>query len=210
MIFKKLKLIAFVISIGLLSSCASLVESIGPSSNDMIFDLIAISENEVKGRKVNFNLSVNVPRSSQVLNNEKILVKPRPSVIQYYRQIAWSDRIPKLVHRRLLQAFEDSKRVRSVGARADGFDSQYDLLIEIRDFQIEPSEKTPAKNGIQPLQVKVTFFAKLIYEQNAKVVRSTKITRIVEVGAETRQNIATAFNSAFGKATASLVKWTLK
>ncbi|NRA89270.1 MAG: membrane integrity-associated transporter subunit PqiC, partial [Rhizobiales bacterium] len=180
-----------------------------PVETSLIFDLVPIKADAVKGRPVRFSLSISQPRSSAILDSDKVVVRPLPVVIQYYENIIWSDRIPKLIHRRITQAFEDSGRIKSVGARADGFDSQYDLVLEIRDFQIEPSLQNVgvSKNA---LHAKVTIFAKLISERSARVLRSIKITEIVEIKLESRENIALAFNEAFKKTTISLVNWTLK
>lgn len=205
----RVSVVFMVVSLALLSGCASLVDSLTPVETAIIFDLIPLDENVVSGRRVGYSLSISEPRASAVVDSDKVLVRPSPVVIQYYGDIIWADRIPKLVHRRIVQAFEDSKRVRSVAARSDGFESQYDLLVEIRDFHIEPSLR---ENVVveKPIRVKVTFFAKLVSERAAKVVRSVKITKIVEVNVESRENIALAFNQAFSEATVSLINWTLR
>lgn len=208
--FSKLFSIGFMAAgLALLAGCASMVDSLTPTETALIFDLAPLDEAAVKGRRAGFSLSVSEPRAAAILDNDKVLVRPSPVVVQYYGDIIWADRIPKLVQRRVVQAFEDSKRVRSVAPRSDGFSSQYDLLIEIRDFHIEPSLR---ENPIvaKPIRVKVTFFAKLVSERAARVVRSQKITKTVEVMVENRENIALAFNQAFAEATVSLVNWTLR
>lgn len=208
--FSKLFLNMFmVITLGLLAGCASMVDSLTPTETSLIFDLAPLDDASVKGRRVGFNLSVSEPRAAMILDSDKVLVRPSPVVVQYYPDIIWADRIPKLVQRRVIQAFEDSNRVRSVAPRSDGFSSQYDLLLEIRDFNIEPSVRENA-NVANPIRVKVTFYAKLVSERSAQVVRSRKITKIVEVLVESRENIALAFNQAFAEATVSLVNWTLR
>lgn len=198
-----------VLMLALLAGCASMVDSLTPTETSLIFDLASIDEAAVKGRRVGFNLSVSEPRAAGILDNNKVLVRPSPVVVQYYADIIWADRIPQLVQRRIVQAFEDSERVRSVAPRSDGFNSQYDLLIEIRDFHIEPSLRETL-TASKPIRVKVTFFAKLVSERSSQVVRSQKITKIVEVAVETRENIALAFNQAFAEATVSLINWTLR
>lgn len=197
------------VALSLLAGCASMVDSLTPVETALIFDLAPIDEAAVKGGQPGFSLSVSEPRAAVILDSDKVLVRPSPVVVQYYRDIIWADRIPKLVQRRVVQAFEDSHRVRSVAARSDGFSSQYDLLMEIRDFHIEPSVRENANVG-KPIRVKVTFFAKLVSERAARVVRSVKITKIVEVPVESRENIALAFNEAFAQATVDLVNWTLR
>lgn len=204
-----LNVVFVMVGLSLLTGCASLVDSLTPVETALIFDLIPIEEEAVKGRNVRFSLSVSEPRAAAVLDNDKVLVRPSPMVIQYYGDIAWAERIPKLVHRRVVQAFEDSRRLRSIAPRSDGFEAQYDLLIEIRDFQIEPSVRENATVG-KPILVKVTFFAKLVSERSAKVIRSKKISTVVEIEVESREAIALAFNQAFAQATVDLVSWTLR
>lgn len=208
-ISKKISIIFMVVSLSLVAGCTSLVDSLTPVETAQIYDLMPLDAALTKGRSAGFSLSISDLRAAAVLDSDKFLVRPTPVAIQYYANIIWADRIPKLVHRRIVQAFEDSKRLRSVAPRSDGFDAQYDLLIEIRDFQIEPSLRENA--GVEkPIRVKVTFFAKLVSESSAKVVRSQKITKYVEVPIESRENIALAFNDAFSQATISLINWTLR
>lgn len=208
-ISKPLSIVFMTAGLALLTSCASMVDSLTPTETALIFDLAPLEEAAVKGRRAGFSLSVSEPRASVILDSDKVLVRPTPVVVQYYADIIWADRIPKLVQRRVVQAFEDSNRVRSVAPRSDGFSSQYDLLIEIRDFHIEPSLR---ENPIvtKPIRVKVTLYAKLVSESAARVVRSKKITKTVEVMVENRENIALAFNKAFAEATVALVNWTLR
>lgn len=208
-ISKHISMIFMVVSLSLVAGCTSLVDSLTPEETSQIFDLLPLDEAVVTGRRASFSLSVSEPRAAAVLDSEKVLVRPSAVLIQYYADIAWSDRIPRLVHRRIVQAFEDSRRLRSVGPRSDGFAANYDLLIEVRDFHIEPSLRENAVVA-KPIRVKVTFYAKLVSERSAKVVRAQKITTIVEVPIESRENIALAFNQAFAEATVSLINWTLK
>lgn len=197
------------IMFAILSGCSSLVSSLTPVETAKIFDIIPVQETLLKGQKVAYSLSLSEPKSSHILDSNKILVKPSPAVIQYYDNIIWSDRIPRLIHRRMIQAFEDSQRIRSVGARTDGLDTHYDLVMEIRDFHIEPSDRVDVTSK-NPIRVKVTIFSKLISERSARVVRSTKIIRVVEIEVETRENIALAFNKAFEGVAVSLLNWTLR
>lgn len=206
---KKLSYVFMAIMLSLLASCGSIADSLAPTETALIFDLQPLDEAAVSGRNVGFSLSVSEPRAATILDDDKVLVRPSPIEVQYYAGIAWADRIPKLVHRRVVQAFEDSRRLRSVAPRSDGFDAQYDLLVEIRDFQIEPSLRE--NSGVaNPIRVKVTFFAKLVSERSARVARSAKITKYVEVLDENRQNIALAFNAAYSQATIDLINWTLR
>ncbi|MGL1922152.1 MAG: ABC-type transport auxiliary lipoprotein family protein [Hyphomicrobiales bacterium] len=192
-----------------LVSCGSIADSLSPTATALIFDLMPIDAAAVSGRNSGYSLSVSEPRAATILDSDKILVRPSPIEIQYYGDMEWADRVPKLVHRRVVQAFEDSGRLRSVAPRSDGFDAKYDLLVEIRDFQVEPSLRE--NSGVaKPIRVKVTFFAKLVSERSARVLRSTKITQYVEIEAENRPNVAMAFNTAFTQATVALVNWTLR
>lgn len=215
-ISNKLSVIFILLAMSLLSGCASLMDSLTPVETASIYDLVPVKAARLGGPKVEFNLSISEPKSTNILSGEKVLVRPSPVIVQYYENIIWSDSITRLVHRRVIQAFEDSRRVVSVGARSDGFDTQYDLVMEIRDFHIEPSPKVVDEaiivdgQVVKPLRVKVSIFAKLIDEKAAQVVKSARISRTVEIEVESRENIALAFNQAFEKVAVSLVYWTLK
>lgn len=205
----KMSIIFLVTSMTLLSGCASLMDGLTSSEPAQIFDLLPLKSGSVGGKSVDFSLSISEPKAANILANNMILVRPSPVVVQYYDNILWSDNIARLVHRRMIQAFEDSKRVKSVGARADGYDTQYDLVMEIRDFHIEPSRRSDADN-LKPLRVNVSLYVKLVDEKTAQVIKSTRISRREEIYVDSPEEIALAFNKAFGKIAVSLVHWTLK
>ncbi|MCJ8324671.1 MAG: membrane integrity-associated transporter subunit PqiC [Rhizobiales bacterium] len=206
---KKLSIIFMAAVLSLLSGCASLMDGLTPVESSQIFDLLPLKSGSVTGKSVNFSLSISEPKAAKILSTDMVLVRPSPVVVQYYENILWSDNIARLVHRRMIQAFEDSQRVKSVGARADGFDTQYDLVMEIRDFHIEPSLRTDPDN-LKPLRVNVSLYVKLVDEKTAQVVKSTRISRREEIYVESAHEIALAFNKAFGKIAVSVVHWTLK
>jgi cholesterol transport system auxiliary component len=84
-----------------------------------------------------FQLVVNEPRAVRSLETDRILVKPGPAQISYYKDAVWSDRLPRLMQARLVEAFQNAGLVSAVGSRADRLDADIEMASELRAFQVE-------------------------------------------------------------------------
>jgi cholesterol transport system auxiliary component len=99
------------------------------------FDLRAPSE--VKpARGARAQLVVAEPSSVQVLDSDRIVVRPKVGEVSYLSGAQWADRLPKLVQARLIQTFENAKRIGSVGSPDDKLSADATLVTEIRTFEI--------------------------------------------------------------------------
>ena len=78
--------------------------------------------------------------------------------VSYYKGIAWSDRLPRLVQARIIETFQNSGAVK-VGERHIG---QYALVTDLRAFQIDVSSGKAF--------AEIEIFAKLINISSGKVV----------------------------------------
>ncbi|MEZ5800851.1 MAG: ABC-type transport auxiliary lipoprotein family protein [Nitratireductor sp.] len=58
-----------------------------------------------------------------------------PTEIEYLAKSQWSDRLPKVVQARLIEAFENTGRVRAVSKPGEGLVIDYQIVTDIRAFQ---------------------------------------------------------------------------
>ena len=81
------------------------------------FDLQAPTSFPTGIGSTNLQFAVTEPTVVGALDSERIVVRPMPMAITYLGKAQWSDRVPKLVQARLIDAFQNTGRVRSVGSR---------------------------------------------------------------------------------------------
>ena len=109
----------------------------------------------------------------------------------------WADNLPKLVQARVIQSFENANFLGSVNRPTDGVTADFQLLIDIRNFQVTT---TPSPTAEVELTAKIMDNAGKLVE--AKIFRVTQPVAPGEDGAA-----IAALDSAFGKAATDLVVW---
>ncbi|MGV8936755.1 MAG: ABC-type transport auxiliary lipoprotein family protein [Allorhizobium sp.] len=176
-----------------LSSCST------AAKNDT-FDLSAATSVNTSQNASRRQLLVPDPTALKALDSEQILVRVSPSEIQYLANSQWGDRLPRLVQSKLVEAFENSGRLGGVGKPGQGLAIDFQLVSDIRAFEIETAGGDRAV---------VEISAKLLNDRNG-TIKSQKVFRAV-MPARGSQNSAyvVALDGAFGKVSAEIIEWTL-
>ena len=137
------------------------------------------------------------PTAVLMLDTQKIVVRPKEPDTPSFQAARWSDSLPKLVQARLIQGFENSGYA-SVGRPADNLASDYQLMIDLRTFEITTE---PSPSAVVELSAKlVTGDGKI---KSTRVFRNALGTSLSDAGAA-----AGALNQAFGTVAKELVTWT--
>ena len=98
------------------------------------------------------------PTAVHALETNRLMVRPRADQVSYYKGIAWSDRLPRLVQARMIETFQNSGAVKAVSSST----GQYALVTDLRAFQIDvTSGKAYAE---------IEIFAKLVNTSSGKVM----------------------------------------
>ena len=177
----------------MLSACSS-VGGVKPLDT---YDLTAPDAVSAGPRKGKVQILVTEPQALKALDSENIVVRSGASQIQYLAGAQWSDRLPKIVQARLIQAFEKSGRFGGVGRPGEGLAIDYQIIADIRAFGIE--------DGVAVVEIG----AKLLNDRNG-VVRSSK-TFAASVRAGSGANaFVEALDQAFSGVAADLVAWAGK
>ncbi len=90
-------------------------------------------------RPAKFQLVVNEPSAVRSLETDRILVKSGQR-IAYYKGAAWSDRLPRLMQARMVEAFQNAGLVSAVGSRSDRLDADYELSTQVQAFQVNVNQ----------------------------------------------------------------------
>jgi len=156
---------------------------------------------QVSGRSArNRQILINEPTALKALDSEQIVIRPSPSAIEYLAKSQWSDRLPKIVQDKLVQAFENSGRLGGVGRPGDGLAIDYKIITAIRAFEIKADAGEHAV---------VEISAKVLNDRNG-VVLATKVFRATaRVSGSGNAAYVQSLDRAFEVVVQDLVGWTL-
>jgi cholesterol transport system auxiliary component len=192
---KTLRLLAAALAMsGVLTACAS----VGGSNKALdTYDLAVPSIEKAGKRNLNVQILVAEPQAVKILDSENIVVRNGPSSLAYLGGAQWSDRLPKLVQARLVQAFENSNRFGGVGRPGEGLAIDYQIITDIRAFEA-------GQGGDSSVVVEIT--AKLLNDRNGVVGSSKLFTATAPAGAGSA-GIVAALDSAFGQVSGEIIAW---
>ncbi|OOG67402.1 ABC transporter [Sinorhizobium sp. A49] len=194
------------------------VRKTGAKRSAMIFTLAALLAGCGAGAAVNdtFSLSsspvvegraatskqilVPEPTALKALDSDQIVIRLSGSELQYLSKAQWSDRLPRMVQAKLVQAFENTGKVGGVGKPGEGLAIDYQVISEIRSFEISTEGADTAV---------VEIFAKIVNDRNG-TVRAQKAFRAT-AGVKGTGNPAfiRALDQAFATVASEIVGWTL-
>lgn len=179
----------------LLSGCALLGGGAGPLDT---YELTAASPSAKRGRS-NRQILIAEPSALKAFDGENIVITPSPGVIQYLKGAQWADRLPKIVQARLAETFQRSGRFRGVGRPGEGLAIDYQVIVEIRSFEVRV-------NG--GAQANVELFARLLNDRNGVVRAERTFTASAPVSGTGNNAYISALDSAFGHVAVEIVDWT--
>ncbi len=141
------------------------------------------------------------PSALKALDSEQILVRVGGAEVQYLSKSQWSDKLPRMVQAKLVQAFENTGKLGGVGKPGQGLAIDYQIVTEIRAFEIDTVSR----------RAKVEISVKILNDKNGEV-RTQKVFAAaspVSSGA-TNPAFIKALDAAFTAAAAEIVDWTLR
>ncbi len=172
----------------------------GTAAKNDTYDLSApVSDSgpSAKGRQI----LVQQPTALQALNSEQIVIKVSSSEIQYLAKAQWSDKLPRMVQAKLVEAYENSGKLGGVGVPGQGLAIDYQVVTDIRAFEIRTG------GGSQAV---VEISAKILNDRNGSVRAQKVFSQTVPAGGGSNEAFVKALDRAFAGVTSEIVDWTLK
>ena len=154
---------------------------------------------------VNYQLVVSTPDAPQSLDTARIALARSPTTIDYFASSAWTDRAPVMVQDLLVESFENTRKIVSVGRDTSGLRADYVLLTDLRDFEARYYEGTN-----KPPQVRVRITAKLIKMPEREIIGGLDAVKLSDAERNDIDSIVAAFGEATGNAMKMIVQWTLR
>jgi len=140
------------------------------------------------------------PTAIKTLDSERIVIKPTSFTIQYLAESQWSDRLPRMVQLRLLQAFENTGKVGAVGVPGQGLAIDYQLVMEIRRFEVSVAGSPTAI---------VEISVKALDDRNGTVVGTRIFEQRSPLSGTANPDYVAALDRAFDAVSREIVDWTL-
>ena len=188
--------IAGVAAAFLLSSCALL-----PGGAPAPLDTFELSAPQIqsKARRSRIQILVAEPSALKALDGQNIVIKPSPATIQFLKGAQWADRLPRIVQARLAETFQRSGGFGGVGRPGEGLAIDYQILAEIRAFEVRVDGGGSAN---------VEIFVKLLNDRNGTVRASRNFEASAPLSVDGNEAYVAALDQAFGLVAAEILEWT--
>ncbi|MBP6014061.1 MAG: membrane integrity-associated transporter subunit PqiC [Alphaproteobacteria bacterium] len=152
---------------------------------------------------VSWQLVVEEPSTAKGIDTDRIAIAPSALEVKYFGGSRWADRAPRMVQQLLIQSFENTKKIVSVGRQSIGLRSDFVLKTELREFQ---AEKTAEGKTI----VRVRVNLKLVRPSLGQIVASESFESVKDSASEGVPDIVQAFDEGVGAVLKRAVAWTLR
>jgi len=196
---------AIAITLIAVSGCSSFIPGADRDPPEL-FDLSPKSTFAPNLPTVGWQLIVERPIAAAGLSSSRIALKRNALQLEYYAKTSWTDLAPKMVQTLMVESFENSRRIVSVGRESAGLRSDFVLKTELREFQAEYDNEA---KGTAP-RVRVRINAKLVIMPQRIIIAGMTIEKFITAKSNTMPAIVKAFDYALGKSLKGLVGWTLR
>jgi phospholipid/cholesterol/gamma-HCH transport system substrate-binding protein len=163
-----------------------------------VYDLTAVRRFPASPKSAQGQLVVPEPTVSVTLDSRKILIRSTAGEMSFLDDGQWSDNLPKLVQAKIIQSFENAGYLRGVARPFEGLTGDYQLLVDIRNFQLSISPEVPVAD--------IEFGAKIL-GSDGRIVDARMFHTTVPGKAMDAPAAAAVIDTAFGKAVTDLVAW---
>jgi cholesterol transport system auxiliary component len=152
---------------------------------------------------VTWQLVVEEPSTGKGIDTDRIAIAPSALEVKYLGGARWADRAPRLIQQLLIQSFENTGKIVSVGRQSIGLRSDFALKTELREFQ---AEKTAEGTTV----VRVRLNLKLVRPALGMIVASQSFESVKPAKSEDVPDVVDAFDEAVGAVLKRAVVWSMK
>ena len=160
------------------------------------FDL-GVPQAKVTHKASDVQIVVADPTALATLDSEKIQAEAAGGAISALPDVQWSDVLPRLLQTKIIRSLEDSNAFAGVSRPLDALIGDFQLVIDIREFQISPG-----------LTAEVELGGKIV-DGNGRII-ATRVFRASASAASPEAPAAVAaLDQAFAGAGPELVAWAV-
>lgn len=187
-------------SVSLDSIVSGLVKMTGgaePKVPAAVFDLSAPHTFPAPAKPPRNQLVVAEATTLLAFDSQKITLRSPTGEIEHLDNGQWSDSLSRMVQEKIIQSFENAKLIRAVTRPNDAITPEFQLLTDIRKFQITTAPEPTAE---------VELGAKVL-GANGKILDGQVFRASAPVKSLDDANAVAALNEAFTKTATDLVIW---
>jgi cholesterol transport system auxiliary component len=148
------------------------------------------------------SLRIVTPQAERVLDSTHIAVLPRSNIITTYQGARWSDRAPRLLRNRLLDAFRTDGRFAGLSSDDAQLQADLELVGDLRAFQSEYVQGAPV--------VVIRYDAQLVDGRSRKIVATHRFDIRQPVAGKDVPQVVTAFGQATDRLANQVISWVTK
>jgi phospholipid/cholesterol/gamma-HCH transport system substrate-binding protein len=171
----------------------------GTPTQKITYDLRAAQGFGAPSKTINGQLALPEPTAVAMLETQRMLFSPTRDVPEF-ADFLWADAVPKLLQARLIESFENYDIAHAPLRTADIGQADFQLLIDVRRFQVAVDSGPTAEIG---LSVRIV-------DKDGKVVASRLLEENQKFEKVEPQAAVNAFNDAFGRIARELISWTVQ
>ncbi len=179
-----------------LSGCALL-----PGGGPAPLDTFELTTPQIAARSASrsrIQVMVAEPTALKSLDSQNIVITPSSGSIAFLKGAQWSDRLPRIIQARLAEALQRSGGFGGVGKPGEGLAIDYQIILEIRSFDVSLAGGEGANVGI---------FVRILNDRNG-VVRAARLFEASSplTGRSNAEYVA-ALDRAFGRVASDITDW---
>ncbi|MBM3486995.1 MAG: hypothetical protein FJX67_10230 [Alphaproteobacteria bacterium] len=175
----------------------------GTGEPPQVFVLTAKSTFAPDLPRVDWQLTIDLPTAEAGLNSARIALQRSRVTLEYYAHANWVDTAPAMVQKLLVESFENTGRIVSVGRQSVALRSDFSLLIDLREFQAEYLD-----GGTPKAHVRMN--AKLVKMPQRTIVATFTAEHFEAASSGDLPSVVLAFDEALGKVMRRIVEWTFR
>lgn len=153
--------------------------------------------------KVDWQLTIALPVADAALNSARIALRQNPISLEYYARANWVDTAPRMIQTLLVESFENSKSIVSIGRQSVTLRADYSLLTDLREFQAEYI-------GGGPPRIRIRLNAKIVRMPQRTILATQTFEFVEPATSSDLEAVVSAFDVALGKTLKRIVEWSLK
>ncbi|MCZ0735512.1 ABC-type transport auxiliary lipoprotein family protein [Phreatobacter sp. AB_2022a] len=184
--------------IGLALAVALALTGCASSNTPQTYDLTAPSNFPTRPGAQRGQLIVAEPKAIANIDTERMAVRNAAGAVSYLSDGAWADRLPRLLQAQIIRTFENASHLRSIGRPGDRLTADFQLLTEIRSFEVVVGSGAEAV---------VELSVKLVNERTGRILAGQVFSGRAPVGSVDAASVAAAFDRAAQDVLRSIVVW---
>ena len=197
------------LSLVVLGGCA--IDLPGSGEPPRIFTLTPKSTFDEGLPDVGWQLLVELPTAPAGINTARIAAQRTAIELDYFARASWTDSMPRMVQTLLIESFENSGKIVSVGRQVIGLRADYILKTDIREFQAEYSA-VQGRTEIDPAStpnIRMRVNLKLVRMPERRIVASRTFEYNQPAPGPGLTDIVLGFDEVLGKILKRAVAWAL-